>query len=256
MGGSCFSCLPRLRLANPKHLAVRRAAVSDAQSGSDVTEAAAIEPRIFLTANGSSTGQTVCHHKLGGPLPCTNLDLHPSVVAGHSLLEQPVLPPMDMQSPRPDDSSASLADGSKVEEFQEGDLVLLGRGVPSEFRQHAAVITKTAATHCTVIVLDKSERFGMGECWPMFTDLQLKSSAWRLGRHVVIDGMRGPKGKRLNGCSGVICNHPREGHPVFVQSKAHPEQPHLVVCVHFDKPPAGADSSVLLEPRFLLQQCP
>jgi len=150
-----------------------------------------------------------------------------------------------------------LADGSENEgDFKEGDTVLLGDGVPAEFRQHVAVITKTAATHCTVIVLDKSERFGMGECWPMLTDLQLKSRLWRLGRHVVIDGLHGTKGKRLNGCRGVICSHPSQGHPAFVHSKAHPEQPHLVVCVYLDEPPTGADHSVLLEPRFLAQQCP
>jgi len=150
-----------------------------------------------------------------------------------------------------------LADGSENEkDFHAGDTVLLGGGVPTEFRQHVAVITKAAATHCTVIVLDKSERFGMGECWPMLTDVQLKSRFLRLGQHVVIDGMHGPKGKRLNGCSGVICSHPSEGHPAFVHSKAHPEQPHLVVCVYLDEPPPGANHSVLLEPRFLAQQCP
>merc|ERR1712008_271115 len=164
-------------------------------------------------------------------------------------------------SKSPVDSSArkeptvQLAHGSKNEEdLHEGDMVLLGHGVPTEFRQHVAVVTKTAANHCTVIVLDKSERFGIGECWPMLTDLQPKTRSWRLGQHVVIDGMQGPKGKRLNGCSGVICSHPSEGHPAFVHSKAHPEQPHLVVCVYLDEPPPGANHSVLLEPRFLVQQ--
>lgn len=150
-----------------------------------------------------------------------------------------------------------LADGNQNEEdFQEGDLVLLGCGVPVEFRQQVAVVTKTAATHCTVIVLDKSERFGMGECWPMLTDLQLKSCSWRLGRHVVINGLQGPKAMRLNGCNGVICSHPREGHPVFVHNKVRPEQVRLVVCVYLDEPLPGADPLILLEPRFLVQQSP
>jgi len=133
-----------------------------------------------------------------------------------------------------------------------GDIVILGSGAPTEFRQLKAIVTKTADNHCTVIVLDETGRYGVGECWPNFVDCVPKSRSLRLGERVVIDGLQGPKTRRLNGHAGFICKHPREGHPTFIRTKASPDSPQLTVCVRLDDPPVASDKSVLMEPRFLV----
>jgi len=133
-----------------------------------------------------------------------------------------------------------------------GDLVQLVRMVPQEYYQHFAVVTQAAESHCTVIVLDESLRFGIGECWPCFKDLKLLSCALRLGSRVVIDGLQGGKTRRLNGFAGTVATHKREGHPSFVRKKSSPDRPQLIVCVRLDDPEAAGETQVLLEPRFLM----
>lgn len=140
----------------------------------------------------------------------------------------------------------------KEEELpQLGDIVTLGAGAPPEFRQHAAVVSKVGEGFCTVIVLDASHRYGIGECWPGFDDMQLESSLLRLGTSVIIDGLQGRKTQHLNGYTGTIISHPREGHPTFIRTKAAPDTPQFTTCIRLDHPPTAADRSVLLEPRFL-----
>merc|ERR1712000_450912 len=97
-----------------------------------------------------------------------------------------------------------------------GDLVRLGPGVPVEFRDCSAVVTKVSEGHCTVAVLDSSLRIGIGECWPMFADVSIVSTSWREGACVVIDGLKSAKLKHLNGHTGLIVAHRSEGHPTFV----------------------------------------
>lgn len=138
-----------------------------------------------------------------------------------------------------------------AESYQIGDIVILGDGVPQEFRSCSAVVTKVELSHCTVVVLDDSKQFGVGECWPGLHDISLSSCSLRLGTSVVINGMTGPQTKHLNGQHGVVSQHPREGHPTFITKPSHPERPHLTVCVVFNSPAAAKRRSALLEPRFL-----
>mmetsp|Transcript_103337 Transcript_103337/g.269165 ORF Transcript_103337/g.269165 Transcript_103337/m.269165 type:complete len:543 (+) Transcript_103337:18-1646(+) len=133
-----------------------------------------------------------------------------------------------------------------------GDVVVLGRGVPSEYRRALAVVSKVASGHCTVVVLDEDRRIGIGECWPAMSDIVLESSLLRLGSRVCIDNMQGARTRRLNGLMGTISAHPREGHPVFIQKPGEGHRPKLVVCVTFDNPKVAGERSALVEPRFLL----
>ncbi|CAK0867297.1 unnamed protein product [Prorocentrum cordatum] len=132
-----------------------------------------------------------------------------------------------------------------------GDIVRLGPGSPREFHQRLAVVTGLAEAHCTVVVLDPSRRYGVGECWPGFDDVVAVSSALRVGERVTIAGLRGAKTRHLNGLTGTIRPHPRSGHPTFVHKASSPDQPQLAVCVGLDDPERAGDSSVLLESRFL-----
>jgi len=132
-----------------------------------------------------------------------------------------------------------------------GDLVVLGPGAPSEHRGCHAVVTEVHESYCTVVVLDDTRSFGVGQCWPCFADVTQESRAWRLGSRHAVTGLRGGKLRRLNGFRGVITEHPREGHPSFVQKSSAPEQARLTLCLRFDDPASAGQRSVLLEPRFL-----
>lgn len=133
-----------------------------------------------------------------------------------------------------------------------GDIVALGAAVAPEFRGCAGVVTTVHDSHCTVIVLNDQLQNGVGECWPYFHDVLIKNRDWRLGSAVVISGMRSKKYIRLNGLSGVICSHRRQGHPCFVQKEKKPDQVWLTFCVQLDDSQAVGEKSVLVEPRFLV----
>jgi hypothetical protein len=131
-----------------------------------------------------------------------------------------------------------------------GDIVLLTQGVPREFCNRAAIVTKASSSHCTVVVLDESRRYGMGECWPNYESVVLESTILRLGTRVVVGGLQNAKIKHLNGQVGVISTHPRQGHPVLIDKPACPSKPQLTVCVALSDQ-SVKERSVLLEPRFL-----
>lgn len=178
--------------------------------------------------------------------------LAPQVITGRPAEPAPV--PDDLPSEEnPVDDAKGTPLGAQ-DRPEAGDIVALGPGAPPEFRGCRAIVTKAQETFCTVVVLDERGRFGVGECWPMMEDAQLVSRTLRLGSRVLIDGLKGAKTRRLNGSLGTVAAHPREGHPTFVRAKASQEEPHLTVCVRLDEPPTGADRSVLLEPRFLVDQ--
>lgn len=142
-----------------------------------------------------------------------------------------------------------------VERPEPGDLVVLslGAGVPAEHRGRPAVVTRVAGSQCGVVVLDPARRFGIGECWPNLYDLgDTESRAWRLGSRVVVGGLWGEKTRWLNGLTGAIASHPREGHPTFVRKSTPPFQPQLAVCVRLDETAVAGSRAVLLEPRFLV----
>lgn len=139
-----------------------------------------------------------------------------------------------------------------VTEVEPGDLVLLGPGVPHEYRLCPAVVTKVAERHCTVVVLNSEQRIAVGECWPGFRDIAMvENRMLRLGTHVVVQGMQGQRTQRLNGFSGVVSLHPKQGHPTFVCKPSAPGQPQLTICVCFDDPEAAGERTALIEPRFL-----
>lgn len=158
-------------------------------------------------------------------------------------------------------SALSVSEGTP--DIEPGDLVVLGQGAPPEHRRSPAVVMKVFEAHCTVVVLDESLRFGVGECWPMFQDvLPIQSRAWREGAPVVIHGLRGGKVRKLNGFTGTVVAHPREGHPSFIERPPKPkndvadEGPQLVLCVRLEDPVAAGQKTVLLEPRFLVPRGP
>jgi hypothetical protein len=148
------------------------------------------------------------------------------------------------------DSGCDLANAVRALEC--GDVVLLGGSVPFEYRACYAVITKVAEAHCTVIVLDEQQQVAVGECWPAFCDACLESDRLRLGKAVIVNGMGGTKTKHLNGLTGTIVAHPREGHPSFIRKGSSLEKAWLTVCVRFDDPHIAKHRSALIEPRFLL----
>merc|ERR1712226_1408086 len=57
--------------------------------------------------------------------------------------------------------------------------------------------------------------------------------------------------KHLNGLTGVICKHPKEGHPSFIRKPACPEKARLTVCIAFDDSSSARTKSALIEPRFI-----
>jgi hypothetical protein len=69
---------------------------------------------------------------------------------------------------------------------------------------------------------------------------------------VIVNGMGGTKTKHLNGLTGTIVAHPREGHPSFIRKGSSLEKAWLTVCVRFDDPHIAKHRSALIEPRFLL----
>lgn len=139
--------------------------------------------------------------------------------------------------------------------YEVGDVICLGPNVDTVFRLSPAIIMKVAEDHCTAAVLDSERRLGIGECWPYYGQIaMLESSVLRLGSRIVVHGMKGQRTKRLNGFSGEVIRHPREGHPSFIAKPSRPDQPQLTVCVRFDDPVGAGERSALIEPRFLLAE--
>lgn len=137
--------------------------------------------------------------------------------------------------------------------LEPGDMVLLGHGVPPEFRQRRAVVTKLEEIFCTVVALDDSGICGLGECWPALSDVKVLNRSLRLGSRVLIDGMTAAKTRPLNGHFGIISSQAREGHPTFLRRKAS-EDARLAVCVKLEDPPRGTRRFVLVEPRFIVSE--
>merc|ERR1719375_1861774 len=139
---------------------------------------------------------------------------------------------------RPEAEAAEKARIEALSPVRVGDLVVLGPGADREYRSCPAVVTKIAEAHCTVVVLDSTQQYGIGECWPMYSDVTLTSDALRIGTHVIISGMVGAKTKRMNGLTGHISAHPNPqegqpagGHPLFIRNSLRDGQ--LAVCVVF-----------------------
>lgn len=132
--------------------------------------------------------------------------------------------------------------------WAQGDLVRIAQGLG---HGALAVVTEVQERHCTVVLLDEARSRGLGELWPFYEDLQLVSSAWRLGAAVVIQGLTSKKLEHLNGLSGRVGRHPKQGHPALVQ-RSHAEEPQLRLVVLMDDAKAAGNTSVFVEARFLM----
>merc|ERR1719187_2823141 len=95
-----------------------------------------------------------------------------------------------------------------------GDLAKIRDGVGTG---STAVITAVHDKHCTAVLLDSQHHLACGEVWPFFDQLQRLNTSWRLGHDVTLCNMKSAKLQHLNGQDGCIVQHPRQGHPVFVQ---------------------------------------
>lgn len=142
--------------------------------------------------------------------------------------------------------------GFDRDQVQAGDLVRLihGGGI-EKYRGCCAIVKQVAEAHCTVAILDEARRFGIGECWPGLDDVIIERRVLRVGTRIVIDGMKGTRRKHYNGLTGVIREHPRQGHPVELNTPAAPDHPLITVCIVFDDPDLAGERSALIEPRFL-----
>lgn len=127
----------------------------------------------------------------------------------------------------------------------------LGSHLLPEHRGRDAVVTAEFAEHCTVAILDSTGRTAAEECWPAFRDVSLRSSVGRVGSRIVISGLRAQRTSWCNGLTGVVVEHPREGHPCFVRKANAENDALLVFCVSLIDPPSGRPRRVMMEPRFL-----
>jgi hypothetical protein len=153
-----------------------------------------------------------------------------------------------------DDHEAEHLDGDSLstddeEQLAPGDFVeLFGHSVASEFRGRTAVVTEVHEVHFTATVLD-SKHQGIGQCWPNISDARLQHRSWRVGERVTVSGMRSQQRKSLNGASGEVIRHPREGHPCFI-SRSNAAGPQLTLCIRLDERWQGK-RTILLEPQYL-----
>eukprot|EP00929_Paragymnodinium_shiwhaense_P014356 TRINITY_DN122260_c0_g1_i1.p1 TRINITY_DN122260_c0_g1~~TRINITY_DN122260_c0_g1_i1.p1 ORF type:complete len:486 (+),score=85.86 TRINITY_DN122260_c0_g1_i1:29-1486(+) len=158
---------------------------------------------------------------------------------------KPVQVPADEEGSAAEESSCGERPPPVV-----GDIVVLSATLP-DHRGEPAVVTKVHCDHCTVVALDPERRYGIGECWPSFRDMSPAVLPLRLGAKVQITDLKGAKAPILNGQTGRIVAHPKEGHPTFIQKPSMPGKPILVVTVKFDDRKAAGQASLMLEPRFL-----
>lgn len=111
-----------------------------------------------------------------------------------------------------------------------GDLVLLAPHVP-DYGDHLAIVVRHAGASCHVIVLSPWETgrvihkgFSLQQ-----SDCRLASTACRIGAHVKFADDK----YRQAGRTGVICEHPYEGHPVVIRP-SHAPYPVLSIPVRLD----------------------
>ncbi|CAK0812920.1 unnamed protein product, partial [Prorocentrum cordatum] len=121
----------------------------------------------------------------------------------------------------------------------EGDIVRIS--ADPDYSQRSAVVTKVGENHCTVVVLDASERFGVDERYPYFKNIRLVNSAFRLRNRVAVAGLKGARTRHLNGHTGSIERHPTNGHPVFVtvQKPPAPDKTQLIFKARRPRQPGG-----------------
>jgi len=185
---------------------------------------------------------------------CAEADgLHSRSPSKEACAHQPAAGPVASAAESAQPASVEADVSASDADVKLGDIVVLSGGVPADYREKSAIVTDVAAMHCTVTVLDESLHLGVGECWPNFADVTVTSSGWRIGSRVTVSGMRSTRGRQLEGAVGTIYKHPSKGHPTFVCKPSSPS-PQLTLCVKLDVPSATGEKSLLLEPRFLLQQ--
>lgn len=144
-----------------------------------------------------------------------------------------------------------LAGLSDEETWAKGDVVRIVDGIG---RGSEAVITEASSSHCTAVLIDEKRSKGSGQVWPSYHQVESVSTAWRLGRQVVLNGLSSKKLKHLNGLRGVVAKHPRESHPAFVTKKpaagaSQAPEPELRIVVRMADPQAAGCATVLVEAR-------
>eukprot|EP00931_Biecheleriopsis_adriatica_P087803 TRINITY_DN6221_c0_g1_i2.p1 TRINITY_DN6221_c0_g1~~TRINITY_DN6221_c0_g1_i2.p1 ORF type:complete len:771 (+),score=140.71 TRINITY_DN6221_c0_g1_i2:108-2315(+) len=166
--------------------------------------------------------------------------------------KQPVLQSIPELTPRTEGSENFSVFSAEIERPEQGDLVLLGRGVQQDYQLCSAVVTSVEASACTVAVLDDSRSYRIGECQANFSDLIAVNSEWRIGTRLVIGGLQSNNMSHLNGLVVIVCPHKRHGHPCFItKSSSDDSTSWLTVCVRMEDPSKCSIAAVLLEPRFL-----
>jgi len=78
---------------------------------------------------------------------------------------------------------------SMKQEIEAGDLVAIGPSAPGDYCNCVAVVTNVFKKHCTVIILDQTPCFAVGELSSNFHDIMFLSPHWRVGTEVIISGL-------------------------------------------------------------------
>mmetsp|Transcript_28969 Transcript_28969/g.68890 ORF Transcript_28969/g.68890 Transcript_28969/m.68890 type:complete len:678 (-) Transcript_28969:97-2130(-) len=135
---------------------------------------------------------------------------------------------------------------------EQGDLVILGRGVNSQYQLCSAVIKEVHADFCSVAVLDASRSFSTGECIAKFREVIPVHQDWRVGTRLVVGGLQSSHMRHLNGLYARVCPHKRFGHPCLIQKPSAANGAlWLTLCVRFEDSSKSSIHGALLEPRFL-----
>ncbi|CAJ1448427.1 unnamed protein product [Effrenium voratum] len=135
---------------------------------------------------------------------------------------------------------------------EQGDLVILGRGVDPVYQLCSAVVKEVKADHCAVAVLDDSRSYSVGECTADFRDIIPVHQDWRIGTRLVVGGLQSSHMRHLNGLYAVVCPHKRFGHPCLISKpSASNRSLWLTLCLRFEDASRSNIHGALLEPRFL-----
>lgn len=136
---------------------------------------------------------------------------------------------------------------------EQGDLVVLGRGVSARYQLCSAVVKDVHSDFCNVAVLDDSRSYCVGECAVDFREVIPVHQDWRVGTRLVVGGLQSSHMRHLNGLYAIVCPHKRFGHPCLIQkpSSANQATLWLTLCLRFEDSSKSNIHGALLEPRFL-----
>ncbi|CAE7211862.1 unnamed protein product [Symbiodinium natans] len=126
---------------------------------------------------------------------------------------------------------------------EQGDLVILGRGVSQQYQLCSAVVKEVHADFCSVAVLDDSRSYSVGECIAKFREVIPVHQDWRVGTRLVVGGLQSSHMRHLNGLYARVCPHKRFGHPCLIQKpSAANGSLWLTLCLRFEAARAAEPS--------------